>query len=671
MLKGVDASPAETQQAEPMPLRLLLERHAKPPCRTSAPTTPVAEPALDLKGRPGWLGILARLNVPDELAEDYQKRAIANGTSLKDEIIAAGRISEASLYGEFARAYGLAFAARIRSANLIMRAPQRLAYLAQERGWQNALMVMSDGSTRLLFAPEEPDFERLAENLATNPAIRARICIVAPSQLRAAVIEQSGRHLSREAHSGLAERSPECSARHVISAWQAAVFGIVVGAVPITVALSGNVAITALHIVMSVFFLSCVVLRICAMMAAAPLRVKRPGDFDTSAMPRYDVLVALYREANMVPQLLLALGKLQWPRSKLSIKLVCEADDHETLNVLKAHQLHPCVEIIEVPPEGPRTKPKALAYALQLCTGELLALYDAEDLPDRHQLIEAWQRFEQGGENLACVQAPLVVANLRKGMVARMFGFEYSGLFRGILPWLSRMKLMFPLGGTSNHFRRSALVAAGGWDPYNVTEDADLGLRLTRMGFDTATISLPTFEDAPEDLKTWLPQRVRWFKGWLQTWLVHMRSPLALARDLGAGSFLVSQVLFLGLILSALVHPIFLATMVYIGARMMFLGPVGPYENAILVIDIINISLGYAAFIILSALTLARNEKFALWKVALFTPVYWLMLSLAAWLAIIEIMRKPHHWNKTAHKTRSLRSRPSASPDPASFPAIR
>ena len=166
----------------------------------------------------------------------------------------------------------------------------------------------------------------------------------------------------------------------------------------------------------------------------------------------------------MLPQLLAALGRLQWPRSRLEIKLVCEADDIDTLEALKALPLEPCMEVVLVPPGLPRTKPKALSYALPLCSGEIVTLYDAEDRPDPLQLIEAWQRFSQEGPELACLQAPLVITNGEVGAVPLMFAFEYAGLFRGLLPWLGRRRLMLPLGGTSNHFRRAVLDEVGGWD---------------------------------------------------------------------------------------------------------------------------------------------------------------------------------------------------------------
>jgi cellulose synthase/poly-beta-1,6-N-acetylglucosamine synthase-like glycosyltransferase len=237
-------------------------------------------------------------------------------------------------------------------------------------------------------------------------------------------------------------------------------------------------------------------------LTGAPARIWRQawsdGRIPPAELPVYSVLVALYHEAEVAPELVAALEKIDWPKSKLEIKLVCEADDHATLGALRALALPRNMEVVAVPVFGPRTKPKALAYALPLVSGEFVALYDAEDHPHPKQLLTAWQRFREAPHEVACIQAPLEIANRGAGIVARMFAFEYAALFRGMLPWLSARRLLLPLGGTSNHFCRAALEEVGGWDPYNVTEDADLGMRLARFGYRAETIACPTYESGPD-----------------------------------------------------------------------------------------------------------------------------------------------------------------------------
>jgi cellulose synthase/poly-beta-1,6-N-acetylglucosamine synthase-like glycosyltransferase len=235
-------------------------------------------------------------------------------------------------------------------------------------------------------------------------------------------------------------------------------------------------------------------------------------------------------------------------------------------------------------------------------------------------------------------------------MLARLFAFEYAALFRGIVPWLSDGGKIFPLGGTSNHFRRSALETIGCWDPHNVTEDADMGIRLLRHGFRISTISRPTLEDAPDNLTDWLKQRTRWYKGWMQTWLVHNRSPAVLRRDIGTSSFIFSQILFAGMIVSALVHPAFLFSIGELLTQCISGQHLGRLEIALAIIDTSNIVLAYSAFLLLGYRTLTACEKYGFFGLAIRVPLYWLAISIAAWRALFQLVRNPFLWEKTPHK---------------------
>src|SRR5207244_1551522 len=205
----------------------------------------------------------------------------------------------------------------------------------------------------------------------------------------------------------------------------------------------------------------------------------------------------------------------------------------------------------------PQTKPKALNYALQFARGELVTVFDAEDLPDSFELRLAAEHFAIAPDNCACLQARLLFHNDRENWLTRQFAIEYACHFELLLPMLASLNMPVPLGGTSNHFRTGILRALGAWDPHNVTEDADLGLRLARAGYLTGMIDAATFEEANCELGNWITQRSRWLKGWLQTWLVHMRNPRKLWRELGFRGFLIVQATMLGVIFSALVHPFF------------------------------------------------------------------------------------------------------------------
>ncbi|MBA3446750.1 MAG: hypothetical protein H0T56_03920 [Pseudaminobacter sp.] len=220
--------------------------------------------------------------------------------------------------------------------------------------------------------------------------------------------------------------------------------------------------------------------------------------------------------------------------------------------------------------------------------------------------------------------------------------------------------------------RRVALEHVGGWDPHNVTEDADLGMRLSRFGYRTETLSLPTEEDGPENFNTWLPQRTRWFKGWLQTWLVHTRNPFKLARELDAGSFVIAQILLGGMVVSALAHPILVISALLLSLDLLLDKPLSVWQSAMLVIDAANIACGYLSFILLGWQTLKKPERQGFWKIVLFTPVYWVMMSIAAWRAVWQLWLRPHHWEKTPHqKSTNHRADVVSALNPREIPALR
>ncbi|WP_292898904.1 glycosyltransferase family 2 protein [Nitratireductor sp.] len=599
-----------------------------------------------------WLPILKTLSIPEDEAHRVDARARMAGFCFQTELLSSGLVSERALFIALAQHLGLAFVSRVDPDALVMREKQGLAALGRRGGARVSLIVDEPGLSVVLIAPDKLNIPALRSFVQRYPRASTRIRVVQPTVLRDAISSRSQNALMRIATEELFSIAPEMSARFVANAWQGAVLGAGLVSLAFAALFSPWLTLLVLHGLFSLAFFSCVLLRVIIRMSGCrpsqpSITTVRPAE-----MPVYSVLIALYREAEIVPDLLVALGKIVWPRAKLEIKLVCEQDDGETLAALRAQELRPYIEVIEVPAGGPRTKPKALSYALPMTSGTFVALYDAEDRPHPFQLVEAWHAFRNADERLACVQAPLSISNRRESWVSAMFALEYAALFRAVLPWLARRGLMMPLGGTSNHFRRSALEDAGGWDPYNVTEDADLGARLCRFGYRTDVICNATQEDAPTDIRTWLPQRTRWFKGWVQTWLVHMRNPFATAREVGMPSFLIMQVLFAGMVLSALAYGVFWATTLGIGIYWIFGGVFRPVEGLLLLIDTANVVLGHAAFLMLGWSTLHKTERSGFWKRVLWTPAYWCLMSVAAWRCVWQLYWNPHHWEKTPHKRR-------------------
>ncbi|MEX0751601.1 MAG: glycosyltransferase family 2 protein [Xanthobacteraceae bacterium] len=329
------------------------------------------------------------------------------------------------------------------------------------------------------------------------------------------------------------------------------------------------------------------------------------------------------------------------------MKLVIEPDDPETAAAIERLRLGPPFEVIVAPEAGPRTKPKALNAALPFARGSFTVIYDAEDRPERDQLRRALDMFLADTE-LACVQAHLTIDNTADSWLTRFFTAEYAGQFDVFLPGLAALRLPLPLGGSSNHFRTAALRKIGAWDPYNVTEDADLGMRLSRFSYRSGVVASATYEEAPALFKPWLRQRTRWFKGWMQTWLVHMRSPRRLFEDLGLGGFLTFQLAVGGNVLAALVYPIFLAGAAW---QLVQQAPTGEgWVNGLLAgLHGTALVLGFSVAIIVGCIGLVRRGLIGTAWVLVLIPLHWLLLSLAAWRAIFQLLRDPYSWEKTEH----------------------
>ena len=369
----------------------------------------------------------------------------------------------------------------------------------------------------LYIAPDEEAMPEVIHWLNAYPAARRRIFVSTPTAIRAALREAGERAFLEEAAARVEAVDPAHSARRRITPVQVAVAVAVFLVVAAAFAIEPLATLTLLELVAAVFFFGAASVRFIAA-GVTPKRTppaRKPETADPD-LPVYTVLVPLRHEAHMLRQLIRGLDRLDWRRDRLDVKLIIDADDAVTLGAARALAQEPPYEVVVVPAGGPRTKPMALQYALSFARGAFVTVYDAEDRPHPGQIAEAYATFRRSPPELACLQAPLVIDNPDKSRLASLFAIEYSTLFDGLLPALVALRLPLPLGGTSNHFRRAALEPVGGWDPWNVTEDADLGIRLTRFGYETATIALPTLEEAPVMLAPWMRQRARWFKGWLR-----------------------------------------------------------------------------------------------------------------------------------------------------------
>jgi cellulose synthase/poly-beta-1,6-N-acetylglucosamine synthase-like glycosyltransferase len=510
------------------------------------------------------------------------------------------------------------------------------------------LPVRLDNELIWVVAPWHLSARFLIGTLQRHPDMRSRLRVATMEDLRNFVHREVEIAIACLAAFDLRARQPRLSAAGMRSRTPLTWFAAGLAGIAGLVAVQSELMI-AVNIVFALIFLGWSGLRVFAMLLSSmphdPPRLHVDDD-----VPLYSIIVAIYREARSVRGLIAALSNLDYPKERLDIKLVVECDDMETRLALDLMDLAAPFEIVIAPSAGPRTKPKALNAALPFVRGRYVAVFDAEDRPEPQQLRIALAAFEAGDPKLACVQARLTIDNTSDNWLTRLFTTEYAALFDVFLPGLAAWRLPLPLGGTSNHFRTTILRALGGWDPYNVTEDADLGIRLARAGYHTALAQSSTYEEAPARLAPWIRQRTRWFKGYLQTWAVHMRNPLRLWGELGTGGFLVFQLVIGGAVLAALVHGVFAGVLGWqIATGLLLSGKTGIFEQTIAGLYIATLATGYCLSGLLGFIGLSRRRLLRSAGYLVLLPFYWLLLSAAAWRAVFQIIRSPYHWEKTEH----------------------
>ena len=434
--------------------------------------------------------------------------------------------------------------------------------------------------------------------------------------------------------------------------------GLQIAALAAVAALACALAVTrfaALQAIASsalwLIFSAMIILR--SMAAIAGKGEIRPPALADGELPDYTIVVALYRETRVVGDLIRALDGLDYPKSKLDIKLVLEQRDAETLSRLVELRLPARYEIIVAPPGPPQTKPRALNIALSSARGELIVVYDAEDAPAADQLRLAAARFA-ADKRVDCLQARLAIRNDDESWLSKLFAIEYATLFDFINPGLCALDLPIALGGSSNHFRIRSLIDVGAWDEWNVTEDADLGIRLARFGYRVRALDSDTSEEAPHELKNWFRQRVRSQKGWMQTLIVHSRGPNFFRRDLGPRRAVAATTLIGGAIVGGLFWPVFAAATIW---RALTVG-VGELTPSREMTDVFTYILALAGIwaIVLPAAVAARLRGLKLtFRALALMPAYYLLLTAATWTAMLHLAMWPYYWGKTDHGMRRPR----------------
>ncbi|WP_177176824.1 glycosyltransferase [Faunimonas pinastri] len=619
-------------------------REAVPALPTAQGSARVVHLGRAHRALPPEIAFLERHGFGRPLLDTAARLADLRGTSPRDELFSFPSFDRNSYWRLLADDLGLEYLPDLHGADLDPAAGPVVSQALRRADTVHAIL---GGEALLVRAPDGEGIEFLRASLARLPGLDQRVRIAAPEAIRTLLLARRRAAFLRLSVERLRRAMPDCSASRL---HRAGFFSL--GIVFALVALFMSVILHPMPVfsVAAALVTMCFCPAVAWKLAAAFIRPKLPvGEpLPDHLLPTYTIMVALYQEGDVVQDLLSHLDRIDYPRSKLQILLVLEEDDADThFAAWRAYAERP-FETVLVPPCRPRNKPKALVYALPFARGDHVVVFDAEDRPEPGQLRQAAALFHEDPE-LGCLQAKLT-PDTHESWYARMFTLEYATHFEVLLPALAAWKMPLPLGGTSNHFPRHVLERVGAWDPFNVTEDADLGVRLARFGYKAAMFGARTFEEAPVTLGQWLPQRRRWIKGWIQTALVCFMAQGSGRRDLPLVKALSAHVVLTIGVLGLLLYPV--SILAFVQAVEQMLRGVRSPDLAVNVLSCLAV-LNAGIWLFGSAVASLRGLRSAgAWKLAphvLWLPIYWALMSLAAWQALFQVVRDPFHWEKTKH----------------------
>jgi cellulose synthase/poly-beta-1,6-N-acetylglucosamine synthase-like glycosyltransferase len=580
-------------------------------------------------------------------ALEHQRRS---GSRLGELLLHAGSIDEYELASALALQRYLPL---LEDAHAVAD-PRARDVLPEEVARRHRFVPLEVQEDRLVLAAEDSLSADAEIEVSHYTTLRASI-VIAPrdvlDELRQRVYGRT--HLELATHD-LVNRTPEESAHRVLDRRQKFAFATLVAVAAGGLALDAVTTIIVFNAVSLVFYTSFSLYKLRLIYRATAHDLELPTsraevqDLDERDLPVYTILVPLYREVKVLSRLVDSIAALDYPRAKLDVKLLLEEDDVETIAAARAMRLPACFRIVVVPDGIPKTKPKACNYGLMRAEGEFVVIYDAEDRPDPDQLKKVVVAFAKADRRIRCIQCKLNYFNRDQNLLTRWFTTEYSMWFDLLMPGLDAANAPIPLGGTSNHFPTRTLLEMGAWDPFNVTEDADLGIRLHKQGYRAAVIDATTYEEANSDVYNWIRQRSRWVKGYVQTWLVHMRHPLRHRRQIGLRNWLSFQLIVGGTVLGFLLNPFYwLLTTLWALTAAGIIHSVFPsfvYFGAAAGLYFGNFVFTYA-----NVLGAMRREHHNLVKSALLSPIYWGLMSLAAWKGVLQLSYRPFYWEKTNH----------------------
>lgn len=577
-----------------------------------------------------------------------------SGAQIGDVLIALGKINPLQL----AKALSLQFNLPYRNAVDYPANPETLKEVVLGVGEQflrtNAILPLGRKGNVLGVVTSRPNAKEPLEALAKAMNAELFLFVCSEREIQTALTNQFRDSYTEESTMGLFFRNPEESAMETFTTLQLVLLYSLVTLFLFGMLFRGRETLLVLFFLINVFYVFSLGFKLLASILGARTEIleqvsdEEAAALDPKTLPVYTILLPMYKEPEVVKHLIAGIMEMDYPLEKLDVKILLEEEDTVTYDAVRALRPPANFEIVRVPYSVPKTKPKACNYGLLFARGEYLTIYDAEDVPEKDQLRKVVAAFRKGPENMICVQAALNYFNSDQNLLTRMFTLEYSYWFDYMLPGIEALGMPIPLGGTSNHFRTEMLRLLGGWDPFNVTEDADLGIRASAHRMWVSTINSTTFEEANSHTGNWIRQRSRWIKGYMQTYLVHMRNPLRLFRTIGLMPFLGVQLLIGGTFMTFLINPIlWLLFIFWIAFRPLWMESVFPLW--ILTLSTLNLIVGNAMGIYLNMLAVFRRRLFHLTFYSLMNPFYWILHSIAAYKALWQLFTKPFFWEKTVH----------------------
>lgn len=516
------------------------------------------------------------------------------------------------------------------------------------------LPMRNDGKGNLLVAAADPMDERLQGILEIK--FNTKIKLVAASDLDITwmVHKLRGEYYVKESVFSLMRKDPESSGLTTFTDAQLLFIFIAIGFALLLLTVNFVNSFIFFNLFFSFVFLFSIVFKLYIALKGSKYELVEVVTKDevkaikNDTLPVYTILLPVYKEDKLIRKLIWNLRSLDYPRGKLDVKLLIEEDDDKTLNAVRNLDFPANFETIVVPFHMPKTKPKACNYGLFFCKGIYLTIYDAEDVPDSDQLKKVVSLFRKLPKDYVVLQGALNYFNKNENLLTRMFTLEYSYWFDYMLPGLQSLDVPIPLGGTSNHFKLDKLKELGGWDPFNVTEDADLGVRVFEKRYKVGVVNSTTLEEANNEPFNWIRQRSRWIKGYMQTLLVHMRNPVRLVNKIGWRGFFGFN-FFVGFTpITFLLYPVLLGFyIIYIVFDLQTVRVLFP--DWVLYISIFNFVAGNTLMIYVNMLAVFKRRFYELILFALVNPFYWLMHSIAAYKGLWQLIYKPFYWEKTNH----------------------